>query len=90
MRSRLTGSQLATQPYRVIGAVFFCLGQGRTQGEDPGARALPLAPIQQWIFRISSVKVCHSHRYSMCVSDFCYYMWEDRASLQHGSGLTLG
>ena len=33
--------------------------QGRTQREGPGARALPLGPIQQWIFRISSVKVRH-------------------------------
>ena len=67
----------------------FIYRQGRTQGEGPGARAFPLGPTQQQIFKITSVKLYHLHLYSM-FSNFFFVIWEDRTSPQHGSELTLG
>ena len=68
---------------------MYSYAQGRTQGEGPGARALPLGPTQH--YRFSGPFPLN---YVICISEACvrktFAIWEDRTSLQHGSRLTLG
>ena len=68
--------------------------QGRTEGEGPGARALPLLVLGRSPWDLPSTRFSEFLPLNCVICIFAAYlrnifaMWKDRASLQHGSGLT--